>query len=75
MTIQTILQYAGALALVIGPVGTALESIGNAFKVPFLVALGTRFEAIGADIPKLVRGSRFDNATVAELAKQMEKKS
>lgn len=75
MTFQTILQYAGEAALCLGPIGTALEAIGNSFKIPLLVSIGQRMEAAFLDLPKFIRGSRFDNATIAELAKQMEKKS
>ena len=62
MTLATLLQYAGALALVVGPVGPAIEAAGSAFKIPWLEAVGQRMEAFGADLPKLMRGSRFTSA-------------
>jgi hypothetical protein len=59
MTLNEVLQYAGAVALTIGPLGSFLELAGEAFKWPKLVAFGQRLESIGADLPKLIRGSRL----------------
>lgn len=43
-----------ALGIAIGAVGTGLEALGAWIGKTWLVALGQKLEAIGADIPKLV---------------------
>lgn len=58
MTIDQLLFYVGAVAVCVGPLGSLLEFAGTAFKFSPLVALGQRLEALGADLPKLIRGSR-----------------
>ncbi len=63
--LEQILTLIGAISLAIGPLGSTIEAIGEATKSPKLIALGQRLEAIGADVPKLLRGSRktaADNA-------------
>jgi hypothetical protein len=66
MTFAEFLQVLGALTLTIGPVGTALEAIGTALGLARLVAFGQRLEALGHDLPKLVRGSRYTKQAEAE---------
>jgi len=58
MTIDQILFYVGAASVCVGPLGSLIELVGTSFKVSALVALGQRLEALGADLPKLIRGSR-----------------
>jgi len=43
-----------ALGVAIGGIGSLLEAIGVWKNWPALVAIGQKFEAIGADIPKLL---------------------
>lgn len=59
MTISQALELLGAVAITIGPLGSLLEQFGTAVKWPKLVAIGQRLEAVGADLPKLWRGSRL----------------
>jgi hypothetical protein len=58
MTLDQILMYAGAVAVCVGPLGSFLELVGETFGWARLVAFGQRLEALGADLPKLIRGSR-----------------
>lgn len=58
MTLDQILQLAGLVAVAAGPVGSLLEGIGTALKLSWLVAIGQRLEALGMDLPKMLRGSR-----------------
>lgn len=69
MSIQQAVDFAkqagetlGAVAVGIGAVGSLLEAAGGALKRPGLVAFGQRLEALGVDLPKLVRGSRLTAA-------------
>lgn len=66
MTLDQILFYAGAVAVCVGPLGSFVELIGETFKWPALIAFGQRLEALGADLPKLIRGSRA-NKLQAEI--------
>jgi hypothetical protein len=77
MTIETIKALAlwaspVLVPLVGGLVGTGLEALGAKYKIKALEGIGQRVEALFADIPKLLRGSRLSAATVAELAKKVE---
>jgi hypothetical protein len=58
MTIQEILALVGTAAVAAGPFGSLLEGIGTAAKLSWLVAIGQRLEALGVDLPKMIRGSR-----------------
>jgi hypothetical protein len=53
------LQIVGALVMVVGPLGSLLEAFGTVMNWPKLVAFAHRMEAVGADLPKLWRGSRY----------------
>ena len=48
-----------AISTAIGAFGTALEHAGEVLKLSALVKIGQRLEAIFADLPKLIRGSRY----------------
>jgi len=58
MTLDQILQLAGLVTVAAGPVGSLLEGLGTAAKLTWLVAFGQRLEALGVDLPKMIRGSR-----------------
>lgn len=58
-----------AASLVVGGVGTALETFGVATSQLWLERFGQRLEAIGTDVPKLLRGSRYTNDIVATADK------
>lgn len=60
MTIQEFLLWASPVLvpLVGGLVGTGLEKLGTKFQIAALVGIGQRVEALFADVPKLIRGSR-----------------
>jgi|1185.fasta_scaffold379912_2 hypothetical protein len=78
MTFQSVFQQAlpfieaGGAWACIGLLGTGLEALGEWKKLPKLIAFGQRLESISTDAPKLLRGSRFTNATVADIAKKVE---
>jgi len=50
--------YALLIPVVVGLLGTFLESVGTRYNLPILVAIGQRIEALFADLPKAIRGSR-----------------
>lgn len=58
------LQIVGAVVVVIGPLGSLLELFGTSMGWPKLVAFAHRMEAVGADLPKLWRGSRYGKEPV-----------
>lgn len=60
--------------LALGAIGTRLEKLGAAKGWPLLEAIGQRIEAVCADLPKLIGGSRLSSATVAELTALAAKK-
>lgn len=66
-----IVAILAAMWPLVGPLGTVLEAIGEKFNYPLLVAFGQRLEAISVDVPKAIRGSRFTNASVADIAKKV----
>jgi hypothetical protein len=83
--IEVVLAFVGALAVVSGPLGSALAALGTSFKVPLLVAIGERLAGFGNDWRKVVGGSRFTalkkelgtpaDATVKEVAAQVKQDS
>lgn len=60
MTIQDFILWASPVLvpLVGGLVGTGLETLGTKLKIASLVGIGQRVEALFADVPKMIRGSR-----------------
>ena len=53
-------QIVGAVVTawpVFGALGTMIETIGKAFALPKLEAIGSRIEAIFVDFPKVVKGT------------------
>jgi len=50
-----------ALSFAVGAFGTGLESLGEAHGWQWLEKLGQRIEAVGSEVPKLLRGSRYTN--------------
>lgn len=48
-----------SLSLAVGGIGTALEHFGVSTSQLWLERFGQRLEALGTDIPKLIRGSRY----------------
>jgi hypothetical protein len=53
-------QIVGAVVTawpVLGAIGTVIETIGKAFALPKLVAVGSRIEAIFVDFPKVIKGT------------------
>lgn len=61
MAIPEILIWASPILipLVAGLIGTALEALGAKYGIKSLEGIGQRVEALFADIPKLIRGSRL----------------
>lgn len=57
--LQYSIEYAPMVWFAVGLLGSALESFGEKFGKPKLVALGQRLESLSVDVPKLIRGSRF----------------
>jgi hypothetical protein len=70
MTIQDFLLWASPVLVPLagGLLGTALEKLGTHYKIAALVGIGQRVEALFADIPKLIRGSRINNPAAALAA-------
>lgn len=60
-----VLAVVGAVAVVSGPIGKALEALGTAWDWLPLVALGQKLEGFGNDWDKVVHGSRFTALTEA----------
>jgi hypothetical protein len=61
---KELLTYLTPFAIPIagGLIGTLLEALGERWKLPKLVAIGQRVEAILFDAPKAIRGSRMTRA-------------
>lgn len=57
--IQFLVENAPMIWFAVGLLGSALESFGEKFGKPKLVAIGQRLESVSVDLPKLIRGSRF----------------
>jgi len=72
MSLESLLFYAGAVSVCVGPLGSLIELFGTSFKVSALVAFGQRLEALGADLPKLIRGSRA-TAMLKDMAPDTKK--
>lgn len=47
-----------AFSVAIGALGTFFEMLGNVLKKPALVKFGQKLEAIGTDIPELLKGTK-----------------
>lgn len=57
--LQFLLENGPMIWFGLGLLGSALESFGEKFSMPKLVAVGQRLESLSVDVPKLIRGSRF----------------
>jgi hypothetical protein len=85
--LETLLLWAlpVLIPLVGGLIGTALEALGAKYKIRALEGIGQRVEALFADLPKLIGGSRFTalkkelgtpaDATVKEVVAQVKQDS
>lgn len=69
ITITQAIELVLVASVVVGMIGSTVEYVGNAAKMPKLVAFGKKLEAIGQDIPKLL-GKRAPDPSVlkAEVA-------
>lgn len=65
-----------AISVAVGGIGTALETLGVATSKLWLERFGQRLEALGTDVPKLLKGSRYTNdlvATAQAAAKSLDR--
>ncbi len=65
-----------AVSMAVGGLGTTIEHVGVTAGALWLEKLGQRLEAVGTDVPKLIRGSRYTNdleATAIAAAKALER--
>ena len=76
MSKEELLGAVGMLlcTVAIGLVGSGLEELGNAKKLPWLVSLGKKLEAIGQDTPKLA-GKRAPDESILKAEVAAEKPS
>lgn len=73
-TTEIILLVVGAVLWpLLGALGTGIEKYGEKKENPILVAIGQRMEAVFADFPKFLHGSRLSNASIDELQVVMKK--
>jgi hypothetical protein len=63
-----------ALTLVLGAIGSGLEALGNANKLPWLVSFGKKIEALGQDVPKLA-GKPAPDENILKAEVRAEKQS